>query len=188
MKLSHFTILIISFALTNCSINQNNQTMPTSFYDFSATSINGDTIPMSTYKGKVVLVVNTASECGFTPQFEGLEKLYEKYKDQGLVILGFPCNQFGGQEPGSEEDIKKGCLVNYGVTFPMFSKVDVNGDDAHPLFKYLKSEKKGLLGSKIKWNFTKFLIDKNGKVVKRYSSTTTPNKIEGKIKELLSKN
>jgi glutathione peroxidase len=155
------------------------------FYDFSAKSIQGEDISMSKYKGKVVLVVNTASKCGFTPQLNGLEKLYENHHKQGVEVLGFPCNQFGGQEPGSEEDIQQGCMINYGVTFQMFSKVDVNGDNAHPLFKYLKSQKKGLLGSKIKWNFTKFLINQQGYVVKRFASTTKPESIEKYIKNLL---
>lgn len=159
---------------------------PSKFYDFSAKSIQGEDISMSKYKGKVVLVVNTASKCGFTPQLKGLEKLFENYHQQGFEILGFPCNQFGGQEPGNEKDIQQGCMINYGVTFQMFSKVDVNGDDAHPLFKYLKSQKKGLLGSKIKWNFTKFLIDQQGNVIKRFASTTKPESIEQYVKNLLS--
>jgi len=155
------------------------------FYNLAAKSITGEEISMSKYKGKVVLIVNTASKCGFTPQYEGLEKIYKTYKDQGLVILGFPCNQFGNQEPGTEEDIQKGCMVNYGVTFQMFSKIEVNGEGTHPLYKYLKSEKKGILGKNIKWNFTKFLIDRNGKVVKRYSPTTKPESIASKIEKLL---
>ena len=155
------------------------------FYGFTAKSIQGNDISMSKYKGKVVLVVNTASKCGFTPQFEGLEKLYEKYKDRGVEILGFPCNQFGGQEPGTASDIQEGCMINYGVTFQMFDKVDVNGDDAHPLYKFLKSQKKGLLGSNIKWNFTKFLIDQHGNVVKRFASTKKPESIEKYIVDLI---
>ncbi len=152
--------------------------MKTNFYQFSAKSLQGKEINMEDYKGKTVLVVNTASKCGLTPQYEGLEKLYEKYKDKGLVILGFPCNQFANQEPGDEKTISENCLINYGVTFPMFSKVEVNGENAHPIFKYLKSELKGTLGSKIKWNFTKFLVDKNGNPVKRFSPTTQPEKID----------
>lgn len=148
------------------------------FYSFKAKTLQGKEIPMDTYKGKTVLVVNTASKCGLTPQFEGLEALYSKYKDQGLVILGFPCNQFGNQEPGDETSISEGCVINYGVTFPMFSKVEVNGEQAHPVFKYLKKALPGWLGGKIKWNFTKFLIDKHGKPVKRFSPTTRPEKIE----------
>ena len=140
---------------------------------------------MNDFKGKVVLVVNTASECGFTPQLEGLETLNKKFKDDGLVILGFPCNQFGKQEPGDEKSIAEGCVVNYGVTFPMFSKVAVNGKEAHPLFKYLKSELGGILGSKIKWNFTKFLIDRKGKPVERFAPITKPESLEKDIKKLL---
>jgi glutathione peroxidase len=161
--------------------------MGSTFYDISATSLQGKEVPMESYKGKVVLVVNTASKCGFTPQYEGLEALYHKHKDKGLVILGFPCNQFGNQEPGDRKEIEEGCLVNYGVSFPMFDKVDVNGSNTHPLFRYLKSELGGILGSRIKWNFTKFLIDANGKPVKRFAPITKPEKIEPYIKELLAK-
>ena len=150
-------------------------------YAFQAESIQGETLQLSNFKGKVLLIVNTASECGFTPQYEGLEELYKKYRDQGLVVLGFPCNQFGGQEPGSEAEIIEGCVNLYALTFPMFAKIDVNGKDAHPLFKYLKSALPGLLGERIKWNFTKFLIDRHGKPLKRYGSTTTPAAIEKDI-------
>lgn len=149
-----------------------------SFYDFKAISIEGEEVSMSDFKGKVVIVVNTASKCGFTPQFEGLEALYKKYKDKGLVILGFPCNQFANQEPGDEQQIINGCMLNYGVTFPMFSKINVNGDDAHPLFKFLKKEASGTLGDAIKWNFTKFVINKEGKVIKRFSTQTKPEDME----------
>lgn len=142
---------------------------------------------METFKGKVVLVVNTASKCGLTPQYEGLETLYRKHKDEGLVILGFPCNQFGNQEPGGKKEIEEGCLINYGVSFPVFDKVDVNGDNAHPVFKYLKSELGSILGSRIKWNFTKFLIDANGKPVKRFAPITKPEKIEPYVEKLLAK-
>lgn len=155
------------------------------FYDFTAKDLQGKNVKLEKYRGKVVLVVNTASECGFTPQFEGLEDLYRTHKNDGLVVLGFPCNQFGKQEPGDEKSIAEGCVVNYGVTFPMFSKVDVNGKDAHPLFKYLKKELGGLLGSKIKWNFTKFLIDREGKPVKRFAPITKPESIQEDIKRLL---
>ena len=155
------------------------------FYDLEAKTLQGKTIPMRAYKGKTVVVVNTASKCGLTPQYEGLEALYEKYRDQGLEILGFPCNQFGNQEPGSADDIEAFCQVNYGVSFTMFDKVDVNGSQTHPIFKYLKSELSGLLGSKIKWNFTKFLIDKNGNPIKRYAPITKPQKMEASIKRLL---
>jgi glutathione peroxidase len=152
--------------------------MDTQFYDLKATSLAGEEIKMDIYKGKTVLVVNTASKCGLTPQYEGLEKLYEKYKDKGFEILGFPCNQFGNQEPGDEKSISEGCLINYGVTFQMFSKIDVNGENAHPIFKYLKSKLKGFPGSKIKWNFTKFLIDSTGKPIKRFGPTTKPEIID----------
>ncbi len=161
--------------------------MDTQFYDFSAKSLQGKEIPMNTYKGKTVLVVNTASKCGFTPQYEGLQKLYEKYENNGLVILGFPCNQFGNQEPGDEKSIANGCMINYGVSFPMFSKIEVNGKNAHPIFKYLKNKLGGILGNSIKWNFTKFLIDPDGKPIKRYAPTTKPESIENDVVQLLPK-
>ena len=158
------------------------------FYDFKAKKINGETISMKAYQGKTIVVVNTASKCGFTPQYEGLEKLYQKYKSQGLIILGFPCNQFGSQEPGSSRDIKEFCEINYGVTFPLFEKIEVNGKNAHPIFKFLKSRLSGgLFGSRIKWNFTKFVINKKGVPVKRFSPTTKPEKMEKTIKQLLQK-
>ena len=155
------------------------------FYNLEAKKISGETVSMSDYKGKTIIIVNTASKCGFTPQFEGLEKLYEKYKDQGLVILGFPCNQFGKQEPGVGEEIQEFCQINYGVTFPIFDKINVNGSDTHPIFKYLKSNLGGFLGSSIKWNFTKFVIDKNGKPIKRFGPTTKPEDMESFIKFLM---
>ena len=157
----------------------------TDLYKFSAKDLQGKEINLKKYEGKVLLIVNTASECGFTPQFEGLEELYSKYKNDGLEILGFPCNQFGKQEPGDEKSIAEGCMVNYGVTFPMFSKVNVNGNDAHPLFKNLKNEQGGLLGSRIKWNFTKFLVNREGKPVKRFAPVTKPKSLEEDIKKLL---
>nr|WP_319400654.1 glutathione peroxidase [uncultured Carboxylicivirga sp.] len=156
------------------------------FYQFEAKSLQGKPVSMEQFKGKTVLVVNTASKCGLTPQFEGLESMYKKYKDKGLIILGFPCNQFANQEPGDEKSISEGCMINYGVTFPMFSKIDVNGDNAHPIYKYLKSELKGTFGNKIKWNFTKFLVDKNGNPIKRFAPTTKPEKIEKYIENILS--
>ncbi|MBK8882348.1 MAG: glutathione peroxidase [Bacteroidales bacterium] len=159
--------------------------MEETFYSFSAKSLQGKEISMETYRGKVILVVNTASKCGFTPQYEGLEDLNRKYSDKGLVILGFPCNQFGNQEPGSEKEIAEGCLVNYGVSFQMFSKVDVNGSEAHPLFTFLKNKQSGLLGKKIKWNFTKFLIDQKGRPVKRFAPVVEPVKLVGDIEKLL---
>lgn len=156
------------------------------FYDFNAKDIYGEDISMSEYEGKVVLVVNTASKCGFTDQFEGLEELYKDYKDKGFEILGFPCNQFGNQEPGSHKEIVEFCRLNYGVTFTMFEKIDVNGKNAHPLFNYLTDETKGIFGKKVKWNFTKFLIDKNGNVIKRYAPTTVPKDIKQDIEKLIS--
>ena len=154
------------------------------FYEFSAMALSGRReIKMSEYAGKVVIVVNTASKCGFTPQLEGLESIYERYKEQGLMILGFPCNQFGNQEPGDDTSIEGGCVINYGVTFQMFSKIEVNGEGAHPLYKYLKSELKGTLTNAIKWNFTKFIIDRTGKPIKRFSPMTTPAQIEAYLLE-----
>jgi glutathione peroxidase len=154
-------------------------------YDFEIMDIDGRNITLDSFRENVILVVNTASKCGLTPQYEALEALYRKYKDEGLVILGFPCNQFAGQEPGDEESIKNGCLLNYEVTFPMFSKVLVNGKNAHPLYKYLKSAQPGLLGGRIKWNFTKFLIDRNGIPTKRFAPTDKPESIEKHIAALL---
>jgi glutathione peroxidase len=158
----------------------------TSIYDFHATSLDGKDVALSDYRGKVLLIVNTASKCGFTPQYEGLEKLYEKHRDQGFAILGFPCNQFGKQEPGDAGEIGAFCQKNYGVSFPMFAKIDVNGASEHPLYTFLKHEKRGFLGTVgIKWNFTKFLIDRAGKVVARYGSTTKPQDIETSAGKLL---
>lgn len=157
-----------------------------SIYDFSATSIEGQSIPLSTYKDKIVLIVNTASQCGFTPQYKGLQELYDKYADRGLVILGFPCNQFGQQEPGTANDIQSFCETRFGVKFPLFEKIDVNGVNAHPLYQYLTKAAPGLLGSEaIKWNFTKFLVDRNGQVVKRYASLAKPEDLEKDIQALL---
>lgn len=150
-----------------------------SIYDFEVKTISGETISMSTFKNKVLLIVNVASKCGFTSQYEGLEILYEKYKDKGFVILGFPCNQFMNQEPLNEDEIKSFCSITYGVTFPMFAKIDVNGEHTHPLYTYLKETQKGLLGSEaIKWNFTKFLVDQNGVVVNRFAPATKPESLE----------
>ena len=157
-----------------------------SIYDFNVTTITGEDISMSKYKGKVLLIVNVASECGFTPQYEGLEKLFQTYKEEGFMVLGFPCNQFGGQESASEEKIRFFCEGTYDVHFDMFSKVDVNGENASPLYRYLKKEQTGLLWSEsIKWNFTKFLVDREGNVVKRYGSSTKPAEIAGDIEKLL---
>jgi len=156
-----------------------------SIYSFRVKDMSGNDIEMETFQGKVVIIVNTASKCGFTPQFKELEDLYKEYKDRGLVVLGFPCNQFMNQDPGSDSEILSFCEINYGVTFPMLSKVNVLGDDAHPLFKFLQKEKKGLLGETIKWNFTKFLIDRQGNVIQRYSPQTSPIKMKSDIEALL---
>lgn len=158
----------------------------TSIYSFSATSIDGKEISFQQYQGKVLLIVNTASKCGFTSQYQGLETLHQKYQAQGLEILGFPCNQFGKQEPGNEQEIKEFCQLNYDVSFSLFKKIDVNGDNTHPLYQFLKSQAKGIMGSEtIKWNFTKFLVDQSGKVLKRYGSMSTPESIENDIAALL---
>lgn len=153
----------------------------THFHQLTATSLRGLPISMADYAGKLVLVVNTASHCGFTPQYAGLEALYKKYAPQGLVVLGFPCNQFGNQEPGGTEEIAQTCHINYGVSFPMFEKVEVNGAATHPVFRYLKHELPGVLGERIKWNFTKFLIGRDGKPLKRFAPFTTPEKMESAI-------
>ena len=159
--------------------------MANEFYELSANTPQGRPVSMSDYKGKVVLVVNTATQCGLTPQFDGLEKLYNTYKDEGLVILGFPCNQFGSQEPLANEVMEETCKINHGVSFPLFEKSDVNGPATNSVFKYLKKRLGGLFGSRIKWNFTKFLIDRNGKPVKRFAPITKPEAIEPQIKRLL---
>ena len=157
-----------------------------SVHDFKARTIDGKDQSLDAYRGKTLLIVNVASKCGFTPQYKGLEAMYRKHRDHGLVILGFPCDQFGHQEPGDEKEIQSFCSTTYDVTFPMFAKVEVNGDAAHPLYNFLKSESPGVLGSEgIKWNFTKFLVDKNGAVVKRYGSVDSPDKIEKDVEGLL---
>jgi glutathione peroxidase len=162
--------------------------MSESVYDIEVETLGGERKSLRQYRGKVLLVVNTASECGFTPQYAGLEKLHEKLADRGLAVLGFPCNQFGKQEPGSGEQIAAFCSKNYGVSFPIHAKVDVNGPEAHPLFRLLTNEKRGVLGTRaIKWNFTKFLIDRAGRVVARYAPSTTPEAIEKDIEALLAR-
>lgn len=158
----------------------------TNIYQFEAESLDGKNKSFADYEGKVLLIVNTASKCGFTPQFSGLEKLYEKYKDQGFEVLGFPCNQFGGQDPASNEQIGEFCQKNYGVSFPMFAKVDVKGPEAHILFRYLTNNSKGILGNGIKWNFTKFLIGKDGKVLNRFAPTTKPEELESEVEAALA--
>ena len=161
--------------------------MATLDYDTKVTTLGGEERDLGEYRGKVMLVVNTASKCGFTPQYDGLEALWKKHQDEGLVVLGFPCNQFGHQEPGSAEDIEQFCRLNHGVTFPLHDKVDVNGKDTHPLFEQLKAGAPGILGSKgIKWNFTKFLVGRDGTILKRYAPKDTPESIEGELTKLLS--
>ena len=158
--------------------------MPT-LHDFSATSITGEDTDLGAYDGKVVLVVNTASKCGFTPQYEGLEALYERYRDQGFAVLGFPCDQFAHQEPGDEAEIAQFCSLTYGVNFPLFAKVEVNGDGAHPLYRWLRAQQGGVLGDRIKWNFTKFLVGRDGQVIARYAPTTKPDKLAADIEAAL---
>jgi glutathione peroxidase len=158
----------------------------TTVYDFSAKTIDGQSLSLDVYRGRVLLIVNVASQCGYTPQYTGLEALYRKHKDAGLTVLGFPCDQFGHQEPGDEEEIKSFCSLRYDVSFPLFAKIEVNGGGAHPLYRHLKAEKKGLLGTEaIKWNFTKFLVDRDGAVLKRYAPQDTPESIERDLAPLL---
>lgn len=160
--------------------------MTKNVFDFEATAIDGNPVDLSAYRGKVLLIVNTASKCGFTPQYKGLQKMFEQYESRGLMVLGFPCDQFGHQEPGSEADINSFCELNFGVSFPLFAKIDVNGKEAHPLFAHLKAEAPGLLGSEgIKWNFTKFLVGRDGKVISRYAPATSPEAIAMDIEALL---
>lgn len=156
-----------------------------SIYDYKAKGKQGEEIPLKDYEGKVLLIVNTATGCGFTPQFEGLQDLYEKYQKKGFEILDFPCNQFGNQASGSDEEITDFCNSRYGITFPQFAKIDVNGENEDPLFTYLKSQQKGIMGSNIKWNFTKFLVDRNGNVVERFAPTKTPESLEAAVAKLL---
>lgn len=176
--------LLLSCLMLGTALSAKEKSM--TLYDFNVTTIEGKAISMSQYRGKVLLIVNVASECGFTPQYEGLEKLYETYRDQGFMVLGFPSNQFGKQEPGTNEEIIFFCQGTYDVQFDMFAKIDVNGDDADPLYKFLKNEKSGFLWTEsIKWNFTKFLIDREGNVVERYGSSTKPESIKKDIEALL---
>jgi len=157
----------------------------TAIYDFAAQSLSGEEVPLKRFEGQVLLIVNTASACGFTPQYKGLQELHQKYVDRGLAVLGFPCNQFGGQEPGDATQISQFCETQYAVTFPMFAKIDVNGSKAHPLYRHLTHEKFGLLGPSIKWNFTKFLIDRTGRVAGRYAPTVRPESLTREIEALL---
>jgi glutathione peroxidase len=159
--------------------------MMSGIYDFTASSLAGEQVPLKRFEGQVLLIVNTASACGFTPQYKGLEALHQQLSPRGFAVLGFPCNQFGHQEPGDARQIEQFCASNYAISFPMFAKIDVNGSGAHPLFQYLKNEKSGLLGSSIKWNFTKFLIDRAGKVVARHAPTATPEGLKKEIEALL---
>ena len=161
-------------------------TQPSALTDFAATSLEGEPVDLSSYDGQVVLVVNTASQCGFTPQLEGLQQLYDQYAARGFTVLGFPCDQFGGQEPGTDDEIGAFCQRSYGVTFPMFSKVEVNGDGAHPLYRWLRAQKGGLLGNRVRWNFTKFLVGRDGRVIDRYAPTTAPQKLGKDIERALA--
>ncbi|TGK21228.1 glutathione peroxidase [Leptospira fluminis] len=161
--------------------------MAQNLYELTATLNNGQEKKLGDYQGKVLLIVNTASQCGFTPQYKGLQAMYDKYKGEGLEILGFPCDQFGHQEPGNDSEIQNFCEMNFGVQFPLFKKIEVNGEGTHPVFKYLKQEAPGFLSTSIKWNFTKFLVDKQGKVIKRFAPMTPPEKIDQQIKDLLKK-
>lgn len=183
--MKHYSIILCLAMFSIFSSTAQNKNTSADFYSFKSTTLQGEKINMKAYKGKVVLIVNTASKCGFTPQYEGLEKLYNLYKAKGLVILGFPCNQFASQEPGSAEEISKFCTLKYGVTFPMFMKIEVNGENADPLYKYLKASLPEATTSDIKWNFTKFLLDRTGKPIKRYPSATKPEEIIGDIEKLL---
>lgn len=178
-------LLLVAFAvvlLSSCAFNKSTAANDSKFYDYSALNIRGEEVKMSDLQGKVVLVVNTASKCGFTPQFAGLEELYKKYQEVGLVILGFPSNQFGNQDPGTNEEIHEFCQTNYGVTFPMFSKIEVNGENEHPLYTYLKSSVPDTEAADISWNFTKFLIGKEGKTIGRYAPKVEPDKLENDIR------
>ena len=156
-----------------------------SIYDFTVKDMQGNDVSLSQYDGKVLLIVNTATGCGFTPQYDGLQDLYEKYQDKGFEILDFPCNQFANQAPGSNEEIASFCTGRFGITFPQFSKIDVNGENEAPLYTWLKAQKGGVLGSRIKWNFTKFLVDRNGNVIERFAPTVTPEKLDGEVAKLL---
>lgn len=184
-KLYSITVGMLAIMLCNGCITKE-VPMENNIYEFTAKSIDGKVVSLNEYQGKVILIVNTASKCGFTSQYAGLQNLYETYKDKGFIVLGFPSNQFGSQEPGNEKSIQEFCQVNYGVTFPLFAKIDVNGKNAHPLYKYLTTVKSSLFGSSIKWNFTKFLINRKGIPVERYASITAPKKIAKDIEKLIN--
>lgn len=179
------TILSIILIANSLNGEDMSEVSAGSIYDIKVNTIDGKEVSLEEYKGKTLLIVNVASKCGFTPQYEGLQKIYEQYKDKDFAVLGFPCNQFGGQEPGSSEEIKDFCTTNFSVNFPMFEKIKVNGDDAHELYKYLKAAKGGFPGDAIKWNFTKFLVDKEGNVVERYGSSKTPESLKSEIEKYL---
>jgi glutathione peroxidase len=187
IPLTSYIILVLLFALSMGAggLKAKEAAAQKNMYDFSVKTIDGQEQSLAQYKGNVVLIVNVASKCGFTPQYKGLQELYDKYKNRGFVVLGFPCNQFLSQEPGTNDEIKHFCSINFGVTFPMFDKIDVNGANAHPLYKYLTSAKGGFITDSIKWNFTKFLIDRKGTAVKRYPPQTAPENMEEDIKKLL---
>ena len=190
-KLSNISLLVVLIAIFGITLikhqlhSEQEKEMKETIYQYKAKSNSGEEINLSDYTGKVILIVNTASKCGFTKQYEGLENLYKKYKDRGFVILAFPCNQFGSQEPGTSTEIKEFCTLNYGVSFDIFEKIDVNGVNAHPLYKFLTKAKGGFITDDIKWNFTKFLIDKNGNVIDRFAPQTTPENLEKDIEKLL---
>jgi glutathione peroxidase len=177
--------MLLVLVAVSCTAKSGKPSPGKAIYGFTVKTMDGADLSLADYRGKVILIVNVASKCGFTPQYKGLQELYDKYRDKGFVVLGFPCNQFGGQEPGTGEEIKKFCSINFGVTFPMFDKIDVNGENAHPLYKFLTAAQGGLITDAIKWNFTKFLVDRKGTVVKRYPPQTSPEKMEEDIKKLL---
>ena len=179
-------LFLITFCLTVLSLSSKSEQSENPLFTIKVTTIDGEETTLADYKGKVILIVNVASKCGYTKQYKELEAIYRKYKDKGFVVLGFPCNQFGSQEPGTNQEIKQFCTSNFSVTFPMFEKIDVNGENTHPLYKFLKDEKPGFIGTKsIKWNFTKFLVDKKGNVVDRFASPTTPESLTQDIEKLL---
>jgi len=184
--INNFSYLLLVFSFSIFSLFAKPSQSVSSLYSINVKTIDGEEINLSAYKGKVMLIVNVASKCGYTKQYKELEALYRKYRDKGLVVLGFPCNQFGGQEPGTNEEIKKFCTSNFSVSFPMFEKIEVNGENTHPLYKLLKDEKPGFIGTKsIKWNFTKFLVDKKGNVIDRFASQTNPESLTYDIEKLL---
>jgi|GEM_PF-129268 len=185
LNASLLLLMLLILAAVSCTAETGKPSTGKTIYGFTVKTMDGADLSLADYRGKVILIVNVASKCGFTPQYKGLQELYNKYKNRGFVVLGFPCNQFLSQEPGTNDEIKHFCSITYGITFPMFDKIDVNGDTAHPLYKYLTSAKGGFITDSIKWNFTKFLIDRKGTVVKRYPPQTAPENMEEDIKKLL---